>query len=131
MNHQDFKNRLREVIAKELESVLAEGAYKYGGLLDPSNFDPIDPEVHIVGYGTMTRSALRSTIASRLKGLSQTAANATTDDAPYKMYTTILNTIQDKGVLNQMIRAEIEVSEQLEEIRKKGGRRSAPIPKQM
>ena len=131
MNHQDFKNKLREMIVEELNNVINEASYKYGGLLDPTNFDPNDPEVHIVGYGTLTRSALRNNITSRLKGLSETAADAASSDASYRMYKTILNTVEDKGVLNQMIRAEIEVSEQLEALRKKGGRRAMPIPKQM
>lgn len=131
MNHQDFKNKLREMIVEEYNNIIAEASYKYGGLLDPTNFDPNDPEVHIVGYGTLTRSALRSNIASRLKGLAKTAEDASADDTPHGMYKTILNTVQDKGVLNQLIRAEIEVAEQLEALRKKGGRRAMPIPKQM
>lgn len=131
MNHQDFRNKIREIIDEELNSVLMEGTYKYGGLLNPNDFDPNDPEVHIVGYGTMTRSALRDNISSRLQQLSATAKSAAASDTPYRMYTSILNTIQDKGVLNQLIRAEIEVSEQLEQIRKKGGRRAMPIPKQI
>lgn len=131
MKHQDLKNKIREIIVDELNNIISESTYKYGGLLDPTNFDPNDPEIHIVGYGSMTRSALRSSIASRLQGLSKTADSATAAETPYNMYTTILNTIQDKGVLNQLIRAEIEVTEQLEALRKKGGRRAMPIPKQM
>ena len=53
MDNKDLHNKLNQVIQEEIRSVLAEREYKFGGLLDPKNFDPIDPEVHIAGYGTM------------------------------------------------------------------------------
>ena len=38
--------------------------------------------------------------------------------------------ITDKGVLMNQIKAEVEISQQLESLRTKGGRRAQPIPKQ-
>ena len=46
MKQQDLKNKLKEIIKEEVSSVLAERSYKYGGLLDPEKFDPVDPEVN-------------------------------------------------------------------------------------
>ena len=76
MNKTDLRNKLRELIVEEVNSVLTERSYKYGGLLDPDKFDPIDPEIHIVGFGTMTRSSLRQEIVSRLEGALKTAKDA-------------------------------------------------------
>jgi hypothetical protein len=43
---------------------------------------------------------------------------------------TIEDAISPGGVVYQMIKADIEVAEQLETMRRKGGRRDIPIPKQ-
>jgi hypothetical protein len=59
---------------------------------------------------------------------SETAAG---DDTPYRTYRNILSLIDEKSVLKQMIRAEIEIAEELEAMRTKGGRRATPIPKQI
>lgn len=131
MKKNDYKNRIREMIAEELQNVLNESSYRYGGLLDPKDFDPIDPEVHVVGFGSMTRSQLRDGIASRIAAMSKTAADAVTAEDAYRKYKSLLGLIEEKSVIQQMIRAEIEVAEQLEALRKKGGRRSTPIPPQM
>ena len=56
MKKQDLRNRLKQLIKEEVGSVIAERSYRYGGLLDPDKFDPVDPEIHIVGFGTMARS---------------------------------------------------------------------------
>jgi hypothetical protein len=131
MKTNDYKNRIREMIVEELQNVLNESSYKYGGLLDPKDFDPIDPEVHIVGFGSMSRSQLRDGITSRIEAMSKTAADAASSDDAYRKYKSLLALVQEKSVIQQMIRAEIEVAEQLEAMRTKGGRRATPIPKQM
>jgi hypothetical protein len=127
----DFKNKLREMIVEEMNNMLNETSYKYGGLLDPKDFDPIDPEVHIVGFGSMSRSQLRDGITSRIEAMSKTAADAASSNDAYRKYKSLLALVQDKSVIQQMIRAEIEVAEQMEAMRTKGGRRATPIPKQM
>jgi hypothetical protein len=131
MKHMDFKNKLREMIVEEMNNMLNETSYKYGGLLDPKDFDPIDPEVHIVGFGSMSRSQLRDGITSRIEAMSKTAADAASSNDAYRKYKSLLALVQEKSVIQQMIRAEIEVAEQMEAMRTKGGRRSTPIPKQL
>ena len=131
MDNNDLRKKLNQVISEEIRTVLSERQYKHGGLLDPKNFDPIDPEVHIAGYGTMTRSALRREIAKRLEGAAKTAKTAAAGGpGSYRMYKNLNTDLEDKNVLSMFIKAELEVAQQLEDIRTKGGRRSTPIPKQ-
>lgn len=130
MNGKDFKNKLHRLIEEEVRNALNEEGGRYGSLLNPKEFDPIDPEVHITGYGTLLRSQLRSEIARRLETMSKSAAQAAGDDAPYRQYRSLLELIGEKGVLTRFIQAELDVADQLEDIRTKGGRRSTPIPKQ-
>jgi hypothetical protein len=131
MDNKDLRTKLNQIIQEEIKSVLTERSYKYGGLLDPNNFDPIDPEIHIVGWGTLTRSALRREIARRIEGLAKTAKEAAAGGAgSFRKYSNLANDMNDKSVLTLMINAEIEVAEELEDRRKKGGRRATPIPKQ-
>jgi len=132
MKKQDLRNKLKGIIIQEVKDVLAERSYQYGGLLDPEKFDPVDPEVHIVGFGTMARSALRKEIVTRLEGALNTAKSAAAgSDTSYDSYKSLEGVLEDKGVLMQQIKAEQEIAEQLEELRKQGGRRSIPIPKQL
>ena len=132
MKKQDLKNRLKHLIIQEVKDVIAERSYQYGGLLDKENFDPVDPEVHIVGFGTMARSALRKEIVTRLEGALNTAKSAAAgSDTSYDSYKSLEGVLEDKGVLMQQIKAEQEIAEQLEELRKQGGRRAIPIPKQL
>ena len=131
MKKQDLRNKLKGIIIQEVKSVLAERSYQYGGLLDPEKFDPVDPEVHIVGFGTMARSALRKEIVTRLEGALNTAKSAAAGtDTSYDSYKSLEGVLEDKGVLMQQIKAEIEIANELEELRTKGGRRAVPIPKQ-
>ena len=131
MKKQDLRNKLKGLIIEEVKSVIAERSYRYGGLLDPEKFDPVDPEVHIVGFGTMARSSLRKEIVTRLEGALNTAKNASTGKSTsYDSYKSLEGVLEDKGVLMQQIRAEIEIANELEELRTKGGRRAIPIPKQ-
>ena len=132
MKKQDLKNRLKYLIKEEVSSILAERSYSFGGLLDPENFDPVDPEVHIVGFGTMARSALRKEIVTRLEGALNTAKSAAAGtDSSYDSYKSLEGVLEDKGVLMQQIKAEQEIANELEQLRTKGGRRSIPIPKQL
>tara|TARA_R100000697_G_scaffold121616_1_gene149123 strand:- start:613 stop:1011 length:399 start_codon:yes stop_codon:yes gene_type:complete len=132
MKKQDLRNKLKGIIIQEVKSVLAERSYQFGGLLDPEKFDPVDPEVHIIGFGTMARSALRKEIVTRLEGALNTAKSAAAgSDTSYDSYKSLEGVLEDKGVLMQQIKAEQEIAEELEELRKQGGRRATPIPKQL
>ena len=132
MKKQDLRNRLKGLIIQEVKSVLAERSYQYGGLLDPEKFDPVDPEVHIVGFGTMARSALRKEIVTRLEGALNTAKTAAAgSETSYDSYRSLEGVLEDKGILMQQIKAEIEIANELEQLRTKGGRRAIPIPKQL
>ena len=132
MKKQDWKNKLKGLIVEEVSSILAERSYTYGGLLDPENFDPVDPEVHIIGFGTMARSALRKDIVTRLEGALNTAKSAAIgSNTSYKSYKSLEGVLEDKGVLIQQIKAEQEIANELDELRVKGGRRAQPIPKQL
>jgi hypothetical protein len=130
MNGTDFKNKLYKLIESEVRDALSEGTGRYGALTDPKNFDPLDPEVHITGYGVLLRSQLRSEIANRLKTMTKTAQDAAGSEVSYNQYKTLASLIGDKGVLTRFILAELDVADELESLRTKGGRRSIPIPKQ-
>ena len=131
MKKLDLKNKLKTIVKEEVTSLLSERDYQYGGLLDPADFDPVDPEVHIIGFGSMTRSALRQEIVRRLQGALKTAKDAATGgNNSYDKFKSLEGVFEDKGVLMNQINAEIEISNQLEGLRTKGGRRSQPIPKQ-
>lgn len=131
MDNRDLHIKLNQIIQEEITSILSERSYKYGGLLDPNNFDPIDPEIHVVGYGTLTRSSLRLEIAKRLEGLSKTAKTAAVGGTgSFRKYSNIASDLSENSVLNTLINAEIEVADELEKRRTKGGRRATPIPKQ-
>jgi hypothetical protein len=131
MNKSDLHNRLKGIVQEEVTSVLKERTYKFGGLLDPDKFDPVDPEIHIVGFGTMSRSSLRTEIATRIEGALKTAEDASAGGPnSYDKYKSLEGVFEDKGVLMLQIKAEIEIANQLESLRTKGGRRAIPIPKQ-
>ena len=132
MKKQDLRNKLKGLIIEEVKSVIAERSYRYGGLLDPEKFDPVDPEVHIVGFGTMARSSLRKEIVTRLEGALNTAKSAAIGKSTsYDSYKSLEGVLEDKGVLMQQIKAEQEIANELEQLRTKGGRRAIPIPKQL
>ncbi len=131
MKKTDLHNKLTSIIREEVQSAITERSYKAGGLLDPNDFDPIDPEIHIVGFGTMNRSSLRKEIATRIEGALKTASDASAGGPnSYDKYKSLEGVFEDKGVLMLQIKAEIEIAEELEQLRKKGGRRAQPIPKQ-
>ena len=131
MKNKDLHNKLKEIIKEEVKSVVNEKTYKYGGLFKPEDFDPVDPQIHIVGFGTMSRSALRKEIVTRLNGAFKSAKNAAMNpESAYDIYKTLQGTIGDESVLSLMMNADNEVSDQLEALRTKGGRRAIPIPPQ-
>ena len=131
MNRQDLANRIKHLVKEEVGTVLSERSYQYGGILDPENFDPVDPEVHIVGFGAMSRSSLRTEIATRIEGALKTAKDAATGGSnSFDKYKSLAGVFEDKAVLMLQINAEIEIANQLESLRTKGGRRAQPIPQQ-
>ncbi len=131
MKNNDLYNKLTNMINEELNIILNEETSKYGNLLKPDDFDPIDPQIHIVGFGTMSRNALRKEIVTRLEGALKSAKNAAMNpESAYDIYKTIEDTIGDDSVLMLQMRADNEVSDQLEALRTKGGRRAIPIPPQ-
>ena len=131
MDKNDFKSKLNSIIKEEVQSVLNERQYRYGGLLDDKDFDPVDPDVHVVGFGTMKRSGLRDDIARRMEGALATARDASAGgENSFDKYKALQSVLEQGGVLSNLIEAELEVAEQLEKLRTKGGRRSIPIPKQ-
>jgi len=63
--------------------------------------------------------------------INKTAQDASAGDTnSYDKYKSLEGVFEDKGVLMLQIKAEIEIAQQLEGLRTKGGRRSQPIPKQ-
>jgi hypothetical protein len=131
MDKNDFKDRLNSIIKEEIQHVLNERQYRHGGLLDDKDFDPVDPDIHVVGFGTMKRSALRDDIARRLEGALSTARDASAGgENSYDKFKALQGVLEKGGVLSNLIEAELEVADQLESLRTKGGRRSIPIPKQ-
>jgi len=131
MEKLDLKNKLKTIIKEEVSSLLSERDYQYGGLLDLNEFDPVDPEVHIIGFGSMTRSALRQDIVRRLQGALKTAKDASTGGSnSYDKFKSLEGVLEPNGVLLQQLKAEREIADQLEQLRSQGGRRAIPIPKQ-
>lgn len=120
-------------IVKEEYSKLMEESEKYGTLANPKNVDPIDPELIVKGFGSYTRSTLRDSIANRLQQLSKLAKDANSAQDPEtanRLMRNLASAIDPSNVLFHMIKADVEISEQMESMRTKGGRRSMPIPKQ-
>jgi 5-formyltetrahydrofolate cyclo-ligase len=110
-----------------------EESGKYGTLANPKNVDPIDPELIVKGFGSYTRSTLRDSIANRLQQLSKLAKDANSAQDPEtanRLMRNLAAAIDPSNVLFHMIKADVEISEQMEAMRTKGGRRSMPIPKQ-
>lgn len=120
-------------IVKEEYSKLMEESGKYGTLANPKDVDPIDPELIVKGFGSYTRSTLRDSIANRLQQLSKLAKDANSAQDPEtanRLMRNLAAAIDPSNVLFHMIKADVEISEQMEAMRTKGGRRSMPIPKQ-
>ena len=122
-----LRDKIKNLVIEELNTIMNET--QAGSLLN-KDFDPVDPEVHIAGYGVMLRSQLRTEITNRITALAKTAKLAETDETPYDSYKTMMGIIGDKGILMRFIQAELAVADELEAMRTKGGRRAIPIPKQ-
>jgi hypothetical protein len=133
------EHKLINLIPNEIKSLVNERTSTadlnvesaYAQLLDPNDFDPINPEIRIKGFGTMTRSALRDEIIKRISGLYNTAQDAASSDTnAYDKYLALRSELSAQSMLMQLINAEITISDELEAMRKKGGRHRIPIPKQ-
>jgi hypothetical protein len=123
---------IRKIVKEEYNKLMEESG-KYGTLANPKNVDPIDPELIVKGFGSYTRSTLRDSIANRLQQLSKLAKDANSAQDPEtanRLMRNLAAAIDPSNVLFHMIKADVEISEQMEEMRTKGGRRSMPIPKQ-
>jgi hypothetical protein len=127
-----MNDKIRLLIREEIHRIMQEdNINRYGQLADPNTDDPIDPEINVKGFGSFTRTALRQGITARLKTAYETAKKAETGGAMTNtFYRNLRNMMGDMGVLYTMISAELDVAEELESKRKRGGRRSIPIPKQ-
>mgnify|MGYP003135143091 CR=1 FL=1 len=122
----DLKNRIQEIIREEITTALQE---LDGELLDREDFDPVDPDVKIKGFGTMPRSQLRREIADRLSGAVTTAKQGMAN-GDIELYASLKQLLAPTGVLHTLISAEISVGEELNAIRSRGGNRPTQIPKQ-
>jgi hypothetical protein len=123
---------IKKIVREEISKIMEETG-KYGALANPKTVDPVDPEIIIKGFGSYTRTTLRDSIASRLSQLSKLAkdANASQDpETSNRLMRNLAAAVDPSNVLYHMIKADVEVSDQLESMRTKGGRRSMPIPKQ-
>jgi hypothetical protein len=128
----NLRKHLKNIIREELHNIIREDGKVIGRVLDTTNFDPVDPEVHVQGFGTMTRSALRMDIAKRLISLAKTAKQAASGtDSSYDKFKVLKTELGASSQIMQLITAEIEIAEELESLRSKGGRRTTPIPKQL
>jgi len=131
MQGKDLKNRLKQIIREEVANALKEDSYKFGTLADPKDMDPNDPMVKVSGFASLNRSSIRTQIVDRLSGALATAKDAAKGgDSSYEAYKQLQDLISDAGILYKLIGAELDIANQLEAKRLKGGRRSIPIPKQ-
>ena len=132
------KDKIIREFRDDIDKILDQMNFKtvnenVGVLKDPKNFDPDDPEVIVSGFGSWNRSALRMAIVNRLEGLLRTAKTAANTEGPaaYDMYNNMRNLLDSKSsVIFRLIQAELDIADQLEAIRRKGGRRNFIIPKQ-
>ncbi len=131
MQGKDLKNRLQQIIREEVNLYIKEESYKFGTLADPKDMDPNDPMVKVKGFASLNRSSIRTQIVDRLSGALTTAKDAAKGQPEsYEAYKQLQTLISDAGILYRLIGAEIDIANQLEAKRLKGGRRSIPIPKQ-
>ena len=122
----NFKQRILNIIKEEVANALQE---MEGELLDTEDFDPIDPDVKVKGFGTMSRSQLRREISDRLSGALTTAKQGVAN-GDMELYQSLKELLSPKSVLLTLINAELAVGAQLEAMRQRGGNRPTQIPKQ-
>ncbi len=131
MEGKDLKNRLKQIIREEVAAAINEESFKFGTLADPKDMDPNDPMVKVSGFASLNRSSIRTQIVDRLSGALATAKDAAKGGPnSYQAYKQLQDLISDAGILYKLIGAELDIANQLESKRLKGGRRSIPIPKQ-
>jgi len=131
MDGKDLKNRIKQIIREEVNQLIKEESYKFGTLADPKDMDPNDPMVKVSGFATLNRSSIRGQVVDRLSGALATAKDAAKGGPnSYQAYKQLQDLISDAGILYKLIGAELDIANQLESKRLKGGRRSIPIPKQ-
>jgi len=131
MQGKDLKNRLKQIIREEVSTALYEETFKFGTLANPKEMDPNDPMVKVKGFATLNRTSIRNQIVDRLSGALATAKDAARGTPEsYEAYKQLQTSISDAGILYRLIGAELDIANQLEAKRLKGGRRTIPIPKQ-
>ena len=104
-----------------------------GSLLDTKDFNPDDPEIIVSGFGTYSISALQLAILNRINGVYKIAAEASKSEPhiAYRLYNNIRILLDPKtGVIPRLVQANLDVSNQLDAMRAKGGKRNIIIPKQ-
>ncbi len=97
------------------------------------DMDVLDPSIEISGFRTMKRSTAIEFVYRRLDGLAKSLRAAKND--PTQIYTrakSMRDALDPKtGELYATVQALIDVAEELDALREKGGRRETPIPKQI
>ncbi len=114
------KSRIKEIIKEELEGPV-------GRIADPRSFDPEDPQVIVRGAGTYRRSHVRKKINAMLADLSDRSRLARSA-SDYQVIDRLI--YQKWGNLKHFLQAELDVAEELEQMRRRGGIRSRGISKQ-
>ena len=123
MQGKDLKNRLKQIIREEVDNALKEETYKFGTLANPKEMDPNDPMVKVKGFATLNRTSIRNQIVDRLSGALATAKDAARGTPEsYEAYKQLQTLISDAGILYRLIGAELDIANQLEAKRLKGGR---------
>lgn len=82
--------------------------------------DPMDPEVLVSGYGRMNLKTLERSVARDLKDLAERAARGEWENVNYAL---------EKSPLKSKLDAISSTYEELENIRKRGGKNSRGISK--
>jgi len=83
--------------------------------------NPNNPEIHIQGYGVVTLSGLEKSIVRMIKELGNMADQGNFGNVNHSI---------NKGLLQTKLQAVLDTKEQLQSIRKKGGRNSKGIAKE-
>jgi RNA polymerase sigma factor (sigma-70 family) len=121
--------RVRQIEAKALRKLRhPKKSEKLRGMMDEeiANFNPQEPmssTVAVQGYGTMNLSTLMRNIASIIKQLGELQDDpADFRRLNYELY--------DNGVLQAKIKALVTALDQLQKIKRKGGKRSVNIQRE-
>jgi hypothetical protein len=99
---------------------------------DGPKMDVLDPSIVIDGFRTMKRSTAIEFLYRRLDGLTKSLRSANTPEQIYTRAKSLRDSLDPRtGEIFATVQALIDVAEELEAIRSKGGRRDVPIPKQI